>query len=95
MAVDEKIVRRVAGLARIALRDDEVAPLVSELNKIMGWIDQLAAVDTAGVEPMTAVIPKTAPWREDVVSDGGVRDAVLANAPAASHGYFAVPKVIE
>jgi aspartyl-tRNA(Asn)/glutamyl-tRNA(Gln) amidotransferase subunit C len=95
MAVDEKIVRRVAGLARIAMRDDDIAPLVGELNNILGWIDQLAAVDTAGVAPMTAVIPKAMPWRADVVTDGDQADAVLANAPGAAHGYFAVPKVIE
>lgn len=95
MAVDEAIVRRVAGLARIALSEAEVAPLVGELNNILGWIDQLREVDTSGVEPMAAVIPKPMPWRADVVSDGGIQADVLANAPAAAHGYYAVPKVIE
>lgn len=95
MAVDETIVRRVAGLARIALTDQEVTPLVGELNNILGWIDQLGEVDTDGVEPMTAVIPKAMVWREDAVTDGGIQSDVLSNAPGAAHGYFAVPKVIE
>jgi aspartyl-tRNA(Asn)/glutamyl-tRNA(Gln) amidotransferase subunit C len=95
MAVDDTIVRRVGRLARIAFTDAEVPPLVGELNNILGWIDQLSDVDTDGVEPMSAVIPKPSVLRADMVTEGGQRDAVLSNAPAASHGYFAVPKVIE
>ena len=66
-----------------------------ELNNILGWVEQLGEVDVTGVEPMTAVIPNTLRLREDVVTDGNVRDRVLANAPQAEHGFFAVPKVIE
>lgn len=95
MAVDEQMVARVAGLARLALSDAEAAPLAGELNRILGWIDQLQQVDCADVEPMAAVIPLTLAWREDAVTDGDRADAVLANAPAAAHGFFAVPKVIE
>lgn len=95
MSVDAATVKRIAHLARIRLAEGEVAPLVGELNGILGWIEQLREVDTAGVEPMTAVIPNTLRWREDVVSDGGVQADVLANAPEAAHGFFAVPKVIE
>ncbi len=95
MAVDETIVRRVGKLARIAFTDEEVAGLSGELNNILGWIDQLGDIDTSGVEPMSAVIAKPHALRPDAVTDGGMRDAVLANAPASSHGYFAVPKVIE
>ncbi|MGI4877330.1 MAG: Asp-tRNA(Asn)/Glu-tRNA(Gln) amidotransferase subunit GatC [Janthinobacterium lividum] len=95
MSVDDATVKRIAHLARIRLRDDEVAPLAGELNAIIGFIEQLGEVDTAGVEPMTAVIPNTLRWRDDIVTDGGVREAVLANAPAAEMGFFAVPKVIE
>ena len=64
-------------------------------NNILGWIEQLGEVDVTGVEPMTAVIPNTLRLRDDVVTDGGIRDEVLANAPVAEHGFFAVPKVIE
>lgn len=95
MAVDEKIVRRVSVLANIALTPAEIAPLVSELNTVFGWIDQLQAVDTRDVTPMDAVIPMTRAWRADQVTDGDRQADVLANAPAAAHGFFGVPKVIE
>lgn len=95
MSVDTETVRHIAKLARIAVSDEEVAALEPELNNILGWIEQLQEVDVSGVEPMTAVIPNQLRLREDVVTDGGIRDAVLANAPDAEHGFFAVPKVIE
>ena len=95
MSVDTATVRHIAKLARIAMSDAEVEALVPELNNILGWVEQLQEVDVAGVEPMTAVIPNTLRLRDDVVTDGGIRDQVLANAPVAEHGFFAVPKVIE
>jgi aspartyl-tRNA(Asn)/glutamyl-tRNA(Gln) amidotransferase subunit C len=95
MSVDTATVRHIARLARIAVTDAEVEALAPELNNILGWVEQLQEVDVSGVEPMTAVIPNTLRLREDVVTDGGVRDAVLSNAPVAEHGFFAVPKVIE
>ena len=95
MSVDEKTVRHVAKLARIAMSDAEIAALVPELNQILGWVDQLAEVDTDGVEPLTAVIEQKLRLRDDVVTDGDVRERVLRNAPDAQHGFFAVPKVIE
>ena len=95
MSVNAQQVRHVAKLARIAMSDAEVDALVPELNNILGWVDQLAAIDTEGVEPLTAVIDVKLRLREDVVNDGDVRDLVLANAPDAQHGFFAVPKVIE
>jgi aspartyl-tRNA(Asn)/glutamyl-tRNA(Gln) amidotransferase subunit C len=95
MSVDTSTVKKVASLARIAISDADAERLVPELNNILGWIEQLGEVDTAGVAPMTAVIPNHLRLRDDVVTDGNVRDAVLANAPAAEHGFFAVPKVIE
>ncbi len=95
MSVDAATVQRIANLARIKLADAEVAPLAAELSAILGWVEQLGEVDTAGVAPMTAVIPLTRAWRDDVITDGGVREAVLANAPDAEFGFFAVPKVID
>ena len=100
MSVDTATVKRIAGLARIAISDGEAERLAPELGNILGWIEQLGEVDTAGVEPMAAVIPNTLRLRDDVVdadplTGGGKRDAVLANAPAAEHGFFTVPKVIE
>lgn len=95
MSVDAATVKKIASLARIAITDEEVAKIAPELDNIMGWIEQLGEVDCTGVEPMTAVIPNTLRLREDVVTDGDKRDAVLANAPQAEHGFFTVPKVIE
>ncbi|MGI8931392.1 MAG: Asp-tRNA(Asn)/Glu-tRNA(Gln) amidotransferase subunit GatC [Sphingomicrobium sp.] len=95
MSVNADTVRHVAKLARIAMSDAEIEALVPELNNILGWVDQLAKVDTQGVEPLTAVIDLPLRLRDDVVTDGDVRDKVLANAPDAQHGFFAVPKVIE
>ena len=95
MSVDAATVKRIAHLARIKLEDHEVAPLERELNGILSWIEQLGEVNTDGVEPMTAVIPNKLRWREDVVTDGGYPEAVLANAPQGEFGFFAVPKVIE
>ncbi len=95
MSVDLATVTRIAKLARIRLDAHEAEPLVAELNGILGWIEQLGEVDTAGVEPMAAVIPNHLRWRADEVTDGGVVAKVLANAPASEAGFFAVPKVIE
>ncbi len=95
MSVDHTTVRKIASLARIAASDAEVEAMVPELNNILGWIEQLGEVDTSAVQPMTAVIPNVLRLRDDVVSDGDVRDKILANAPAPEHGFFGVPKVIE
>ena len=95
MSVTPDQVRHIARLARIAMSDEEIAALAPELNNILGWVEQLGEVDTEGVEPLTAVIDQKLRLRDDVVTDGNYRDAVLANAPAADHGFFAVPKVIE
>ena len=95
MSVNIEQVRHIAKLARIAMSDAEIEALVPELNNILGWIEQLGEVNTDGVEPLTAVIDQKLRLRDDLVTDGNIRDAVLANAPAAEHGFFAVPKVIE
>ena len=95
MSVDKATVERLANLARIALSDEEIERLAPELDNILGWVEQLGEVDTSNVEPMTAVIPNKLRLRDDIVTEGNQRDAVLANAPQAEHGFFAVPKVIE
>jgi aspartyl-tRNA(Asn)/glutamyl-tRNA(Gln) amidotransferase subunit C len=95
MSVTPEQVRHIARLARLAMGDDEIERLVPELNNILDWVEQLGEVDTKGVEPLTAVIPNELRLRDDQVTDGDHRDEVLANAPVAEHGFFAVPKVIE
>ncbi len=95
MSVDLTTVKKIAGLARIAVSETEAEAMVPELNGILQWVEQLGEVDVAGIEPMTAVIPNKLRLREDIVNDGDMRDRVLANAPQAEHGFFTVPKVIE
>ena len=98
MSLDTATVRRVAALARIRLPEEEVARVQGELNGILGWIEQLQAVDTEGVEPMAGGAPEGQPamrMRADQVTDGGNADGILANAPDRIADYFAVPKVVE
>lgn len=95
MSVDRETVKKIASLSRIAVTDAETDALVPELNNILKWVEQLSEVDCSKVEPMTAVIPNKLRLRDDVVDDGDIRDKILANAPAAEHGFFGVPKVIE
>ncbi len=95
MSVSSEQVRHIAKLARIGMSDAEIEALVPELNNILGWVEQLGEVNTDGIEPLATVIDLKLRLRDDVVNDGNIRDAVLANAPEAQHGFFAVPKVIE
>lgn len=95
MSVTSQQVRHIAKLARIGMSDAEIEALVPEINNILGWVEQLSEVNTEGVEPLATVIDQKLRLREDVVNDGNIREEVLANAPEAQHGFFAVPKVIE
>jgi aspartyl-tRNA(Asn)/glutamyl-tRNA(Gln) amidotransferase subunit C len=95
MSADADTVRRIAQLARIALADDEVEHLREELNAILAFVEQLSEVNVDGVEPMTSVIPMQMRKRADVVTDGGIADEILKNAPAAEDHFFVVPKVVE
>jgi aspartyl-tRNA(Asn)/glutamyl-tRNA(Gln) amidotransferase subunit C len=100
MSVDKATVAKIASLARIRMEDEALERMVPELNGILQWVEQLGEVDVTGIAPMSAVIPNILRLREDVVdadplTGGGRRDDILANAPAAEHGFFGVPKVIE
>ena len=95
MSVDADTVRRIAHLARIAVAEDEVAHLQGELNAILAWVEQLQAVDVAGVEPMTSVTPMTMKMRKDEVTDGGKPADIVKNAPQSDDNFFLVPKVVE
>ena len=95
MSVDEATVRRIAHLARIAVRDDEVPPLRGELNAMLAFVEQLSEVNVDGVEPMTSVTPMAMKKRLDVVDDGAIADDIVKNAPATENHFFLVPKVVE
>lgn len=95
MSIDAQTAKRVAKLARIAVEEDDLPKLAEKLSGILSFMEQLNEVDVEGVEPMTSVTPMRLPRREDVVTDGNQAKAVLANAPDAREGFFAVPKVVE
>ena len=95
MSIDTATAAKVAKLARIKVEDDQLPALAEEFSAILGFIEQLNEVDVEGVEPMVSVTPMRLKRREDVVTDGDQADAVLANAPDAREGFFAVPKVVE
>jgi aspartyl-tRNA(Asn)/glutamyl-tRNA(Gln) amidotransferase subunit C len=95
MSVDAGTVRRIAHLARIAVADDEVERLRGELNAILAFVEQLQEVNVEGVEPMTSVTPMEMKKRADKVTDGGIADDIVKNAPATQDHFFLVPKVVE
>ena len=95
MALDKATVAHIATLARIRLSKEELELLTDELSHILTWVEQLNEVDTAGVAPMASAASVSLPMRDDTVTDGGCREAILSNAPRAARGFFAVPKVVE
>ena len=95
MSLDPATVRRIAKLSRLHLEDADIPRVQNELNSILGWIEQLNAVNVDGIEPLTGAAAMAMRMREDVVTDGGIADAVLANAPDRAGPYYAVPKVVE
>jgi len=95
MSIDQNTAAKVAKLARIRVEQDALPALASDFNTILGFIEQLNEVDVDGVEPMTSVTPQRLKRRADVVTDGDQKAKVLANAPDAREGFFAVPKVVE
>jgi aspartyl-tRNA(Asn)/glutamyl-tRNA(Gln) amidotransferase subunit C len=95
MSIDKNTVRKVAKLARIRTTEAEEEVLAAELNNILTMIAELDAVKTDGVDPLTSVIDMDLPMREDKVTDGGIPEKVLGNAPESTAGFFVVPKVVE
>jgi len=95
MSVDADTVRRIAHLARIAVKEEEIDHLKGELNAILAFVEQLQEVNVEGVEPMTSVTPMKMKKRQDVVTDGGIAEDIVKNAPASEDHFFLVPKVVE
>ena len=95
MTVDAATVKRIGRLARIRVEEDEVEKYQGEINAILGFVEQLSEVDVEGVEPMTSVTPMQLRQRDDVVTDGGYPEKIVANAPLSEDNFFMVPKVIE
>lgn len=96
MSIDKNMVKRLATLSRLEIPEDNLDNMVNEITKIIGWVDQLQAVDTTNVFQMNSVVENMdIPQRDDVVTDGNIRDAVFSNAPDQMDGYFLVPKMVE
>jgi aspartyl-tRNA(Asn)/glutamyl-tRNA(Gln) amidotransferase subunit C len=95
MSIDKNTVGKIARLARIRVTEAEKETLAGELTNILKMIEELNAVDTKGVEPMTSVVQMQTPMRDDVVTDGGIAEKITANAPESTAGFFVVPKVVE
>lgn len=99
MSLDKATVARIATLARIRVADRDLDKMVGELQHILNWVEQLDAVDTAGVEPMTSAVEVTLPMREDKVTDGGYAAKIVANATepvsVGEGAFYSVPKVVE
>ena len=95
MAVDTDTVRRIAMLARLDVPEAQLEDLTGELSKILDWMELLGEVDTEGVAPMTAVKPMPLRRRADAVTEGGIAEDLVANAPEAAGAFYTVPKVIE
>ncbi len=95
MSIDIETARRVAHLARIRVEDEDLPALAAEFNAILGFVEQLNEVDVEGIEPMVSVTPMRLKRRADAVTEGGMPEKILSNAPDAREGFFAVPKVVE
>ena len=95
MSLDLEQVRRIAHLARIEISDDEARHTLAQLVDIFGMIERMQAVDTTGIEPMADPLGGTQRLRDDVVTAGDQRAAVMPNAPAQVDGRFVVPRVVE
>jgi len=95
MPLDRAAVAHIATLARIKVPEENLDALARDLDNLLHWVEQLNEVDTSKVEPMTGAVRMALPRRKDEVTDGGRRDDILANAPEPTHGFFAVPKVVE
>ena len=95
MSLADDQIRRLARLARIAIGEEESATFRDRLNRVLGLIDQLQAVDTTGIEPMSHALDVVQPLRPDAVTESDQRARFQADAPAVEDGLYLVPKVIE
>lgn len=95
MTIDQNTVYKVADLARIAIKEEEVEDLTQEMNKILTFMEQLNQLDTEGVKPLVYMNEMTNIWREDVVKHEISTEDGLKNAAKHNEQFFFVPKIIE
>ncbi len=95
MSLNENDVRHIARLARLAVPDAGLGEVAAKLSRIVGFVDQLKAADTAGVSPMAHPLDARQRLRADEVTEADARDRYQQNAPAVDQGLYLVPRVIE
>ena len=95
MSLSPDQIERLARLARIALAPEEEAAVVNQLNRVLGLIDQMRAVDTAGIEPMSHPVDVVQRQRADVVDQPDQHELFQSVAPSVEAGLYLVPKVLE
>ena len=95
MSIDNSTVKKVAKLARIEINEEEETTLITELNNILGWVDELKQVNTDSVEPMLSVFNESMQMREDKAESNIDNNQILVNSPESNAGFFVVPKVVE
>ena len=95
MSIDNSTVKKVAKLARIEINEEEETTLITELNNILGWVDELKQVNTDSVEPMLSVFNESMQMREDKAESNFDNTQILNNSPENNSGFFVVPKVVE
>lgn len=95
MKISEQDIKTVASLSRLRIRDEEAEEVISQLNKILTYVENLQTLDTTDIEPTTYALPMQNVFRADVVKPSLERELALSNAPLKEDGYFKVPRVLE
>ena len=95
MAIDIKIVKKIAKLSRLKLADAQIDVIAKELSEVLVFVEQLDQVDTSSISPMDCVHPIDNLTRNDVIDDGNYAEKIISNSPAKKEGFFVVPKVVE
>lgn len=93
--ISDETIEYVGILAKLELSDEEKEQAKKDMGSMLDYIDKLGELDTEGVEPMSHVFPVKNVFREDVVTNGDTREALLANAPGEKDGMFTVPRTFE
>jgi aspartyl-tRNA(Asn)/glutamyl-tRNA(Gln) amidotransferase subunit C len=95
MSVDKDTVKHIARLARLAVPEEKLEPMARELTGLFNWVEMLSEADIEGVPAMTSVVAQKLRWRKDEVTEGGVAEELMRNAPDHEATFFVVPKVVE
>ena len=93
--IDLNTLKKLSKLSRLYIPNNDTEKLISDLNQIIGFIDQLNEIDTNNIQPLSSVTGHDLPLREDKINEGNINEQILKNAPEQKSGYFVVPKVIE